>query len=502
MPRTRRSSPDQPGWTRRRAGKGFVYLDEHGERLCDEDCQRVKDLVIPPAWQDVWICRWPNGHLQAVGTDDAGRRQYLYHPDWRAKRDSEKFTRVLEFGRALSKARERVLTDLGTEGMTLVRASATAVRLLDLGYFRIGNDVYADENGSFGLTTLERRHVRRSGDRLVFEFTGKSGVEHEITIDDPPTVEALESMRRRRGGGDRLLAYKDGRRWAPLDSARVNDYVREATGLEATAKDFRTWHATVLAAAALARDRRARHQQGFAQAGRGGGDEGGLRLPREHPRAGEVVVRRPAGRRGLRGGRHDRRGDPAQLCEGRRASGRLRAGRAPPAEEDVTMRITVVEGDITRQDVDAVVNAANSRMRGGGGVDGAIHAAGGPAILADCVAALPARARAPGTPAGRPAGDLPARWVIHVVGPNRNAGQTDRSLLTSCYSRALQVADELGARSVAFPLVSAGVYGWPREDAIAAAIETLDSTPTLVEEARLVAFGRPTYDAIVAALES
>ena len=252
MPRTRRSSPDQPGWTRRRAGKGFVYFDELGARLCDEDCQRVKDLVIPPAWQEVWICRWPNGHLQAVGTDDAGRRQYLYHPDWRAKRDDEKFTRVLDFGRALSRARERVLTDLGTEGMTLVRASATAVRLLDLGYFRIGNDVYAEENGSFGLTTLERRHVRRSGDRLVFEFTGKSGVEHEITIDDPPTVEALESMRRRRGGGDRLLAFKDGRRWLPLDSTRVNDYVREATGIEATAKDFRTWHATVLAAAALA----------------------------------------------------------------------------------------------------------------------------------------------------------------------------------------------------------------------------------------------------------
>ena len=252
MPRTRRSSPDQPGWTRRRAGKGFVYLDENGERLCDEDCQRVKDLVIPPAWQDLWICRWPNGHLQAVGTDDAGRRQYLYHPDWRAKRDSEKFTRVLDFGKALSKARERVLTDLGTEGMTLVRASATAVRLLDLGYFRIGNDVYADQNGSFGLTTLERRHVRRTGDRLVFEFTGKSGIDHRIEIDDPPTIESLEAMRRRRGGGDRLLAFKDGRRWTPLDSARVNDYVREATGLEATAKDFRTWHATVLAAAALA----------------------------------------------------------------------------------------------------------------------------------------------------------------------------------------------------------------------------------------------------------
>ncbi|HEU4811194.1 MAG TPA: DNA topoisomerase IB [Nocardioides sp.] len=252
MPRTRRSSPDQPGWTRRRAGRGFVYLDEHGERLADEDAQRVRDLVIPPAWQDVWICPWPNGHLQAVGTDDAGRRQYLYHPDWRARRDSEKFDRVLHFGRALSRAREQVLTDLGTEGMTLPRASATAVRLLDLGYFRIGNDVYADQNGSFGLTTLERRHVRRHRNRLLFSFEGKSGIEHRIEIDDPGAIEALDVMRRRRGGGERLLAWKDGRRWQQLDSGRVNEYVRETTGLEATAKDFRTWHATVIAAAALA----------------------------------------------------------------------------------------------------------------------------------------------------------------------------------------------------------------------------------------------------------
>ena len=165
------------------------------------------------------------------------------------------------------------------------------------------------------------------------------------------------------------------------------------------------------------------------------------------------------------------------------------------------MRITVVEGDITRQEVDAVVNAANSRMRGGGGVDGAIHAVGGPTILADCVERFPRGLRT-GDAGWTTGGDLPARWVIHVVGPNRTRGQTDRSLLTSCYSRALQVADELGARSVAFPLVSAGVYGWPRDDAIAAAIETLGSTPTRVEEARLVAFGRPTYDAIVAALEA
>jgi DNA topoisomerase IB len=253
MPRLRRTSPDQPGWTRRRAGKGFVYLDEHGERLSDAEAQRARDLVIPPAWEDVWITPFENGHLQAVGTDDAGRRQYLYHPRWRERRDAQKFDRMLLFGKALSKARERVLLDLGLEGMPIERACAAAVRLLDLGYFRIGNDVYADENGSFGLTTLERRHVRRHQDQLIFAFVGKSGVEHEITIDDAVVIEAIEIMRRRRSGDDdRLLSYKNGRSWRSLLPDLVNDYVRASTGLESTAKDFRTWHATVLAAAALA----------------------------------------------------------------------------------------------------------------------------------------------------------------------------------------------------------------------------------------------------------
>jgi DNA topoisomerase-1 len=252
MPRLRRTAPDQPGWTRRRAGKGFTYLDQHGNRLAAEDVLRCKELVIPPAWEDVWITPYVNGHLQAVGTDDAGRRQYLYHPHWRASRDAAKFDRIIDFGKAMSKARERVLTDLGTEGMTQERACAVAVRLLDLGYFRIGNDVYTDTNGSFGLTTLLREHVTKRRGRLTFCFVGKSGVEHCIEIDDEPTIEALDVMRARRGGGDRLLAWKDGRRWRGLDSGQVNDYVREATGVEATAKDFRTWHATVIAAAALA----------------------------------------------------------------------------------------------------------------------------------------------------------------------------------------------------------------------------------------------------------
>jgi O-acetyl-ADP-ribose deacetylase (regulator of RNase III) len=162
------------------------------------------------------------------------------------------------------------------------------------------------------------------------------------------------------------------------------------------------------------------------------------------------------------------------------------------------MELTVVRGDITEQDVDAVVNAANRAMRGGGGVDGAIHRAGGPAVLQDCIARFP-HGLATGDAGWTTAGSLKARWVIHVVGPNYRAGERDRTLLTSCYSRALAVADELGARSVAFPLVSAGIYGWPFEDAVDAAVSTLRSAPTQVDEARMVAFGAEAYDALVAA---
>src|SRR6476620_1389915 len=252
MARLRTVSPNARGWTRRRAGKGFVYLDADGHRLPAEEVARIRSLAIPPAWKDVWICPYPSGHIQAVGTDDAGRRQYLYHPDWRVKRDQMKFDRVAEAARKLPRARREVLAHLGLEGMPLERASAAAVRLLDLGYFRIGSDAYTDTNGSCGLTTLERRHVRCRGQRLVFSFTGKSGIEHTVEIEDDVVRAALDLMRRRRGGGDRLLAYQNSRRWTPLDAPTVNVYLRELLGGDLTAKDFRTWHATVLAATALA----------------------------------------------------------------------------------------------------------------------------------------------------------------------------------------------------------------------------------------------------------
>ncbi|QGF22347.1 DNA topoisomerase IB [Raineyella fluvialis] len=253
MVRLRMVSPRSPGWSRRRAGKGFTYVDEHGDRLSPEQVERIRSLAIPPAWRDVWICPRPNGHLQAVGTDDAGRRQYLYHPVWREKKDREKFDRVLAAAETLPEARARVAEDIRRSGMPLLRADAVAFRLLDLGYFRIGNDAYADAHGSFGLTTLQRRHVHRHGDEMVFRFVGKSGIEHTVVIDDEDAIRALETMRRRRSPGDRLMAYRETTGWRDLDSAAVNSYLRDLFDGELTAKDFRTWHATVLAAAALAR---------------------------------------------------------------------------------------------------------------------------------------------------------------------------------------------------------------------------------------------------------
>ena len=252
MMRLRRADPRSPGLTRRRHGKGFSYRDADGRPVPPDDAERIRSLAIPPAWTDVWICPHPNGHLQAVGTDDAGRRQYLYHPEWRRRRDRSKFDRVAEAARHLPTARRRIERDLQADGLPMERAAACAARLLDVGYFRIGNDAYSDAHGSFGLTTLERRHVRRRGDVMVFRFTGKSGVEHTVEVDDPSAVAVLEKLRRRRDDSPRLLAFRDGDGWRDLTSAAVNGYLRDLFDGAITAKDFRTWHATVIAAAALA----------------------------------------------------------------------------------------------------------------------------------------------------------------------------------------------------------------------------------------------------------
>lgn len=251
MGRLRRVSPRMSGWSRKRSGRGFTYLDADGKKLSPHDVERVKSLVIPPAWNDVWICPIENGHIQAIGTDAAGRRQYLYHPDWRIKQDKLKFERILIAGRRMAKARAQMIADLAGTGMPLSRAAATAGRLLDLGYFRIGSDAYADTNGSFGLTTLERRHVRRNGTKLIFSFVGKSGIKHTVEIDDAPVIDSLSVMRRRRGS-QRLLGFQQDNKWSDLDATAVNAYLSALFAEELTAKDFRTWHATVLAAIALA----------------------------------------------------------------------------------------------------------------------------------------------------------------------------------------------------------------------------------------------------------
>ena len=253
MPRLRTVSPSQPGYTRRRTGKGFVYLDDC-ERLTDPDeIARIKALVIPPAWKDVWICKAPNGHIQAVGTDDAGRRQYLYHPVWRQQRDQAKHDRVLEVAARLPKARKRVAQDLALDGMPRERALAAAFRLLDLGFFRIGGEEYVDQNNSYGLATLCKKHVTLGrGHAVTFDYPAKSGKRRVQTLEDELVHGVIAALKRRRSGGAELFAYRDGREWVDVRSSDINDFVKELSGDEFSAKDFRTWAGTVLAAVALA----------------------------------------------------------------------------------------------------------------------------------------------------------------------------------------------------------------------------------------------------------
>jgi DNA topoisomerase IB len=253
VPRLKTVSPKDPGWTRRRAGRGFVYLDTAGHRLGPEDVQRCKLLVIPPAWEEVWICPIPNGHLQAVGTDDAGRRQYLYHEQWRIKRDKSKHDRVLIVAGRLPHARRTVTRHLKLDGMPYERALGAAFRLLDLGFFRIGGEAYAEANNSYGLATIQKEHVTVSGSEVAFDYVAKSGQEHYVALADDLVRAAVRDLLRRQGGGPELLAYSDGGQWRDVTSADINAYIKEVVGGEVSAKDFRTWHGTVIAAVALAR---------------------------------------------------------------------------------------------------------------------------------------------------------------------------------------------------------------------------------------------------------
>ena len=251
-PRLKRVDCSSPGFTRRRAGRGFVYLNGD-DRITDPAVlDRIRALAIPPAWNDVWICPWPQGHIQAVGTDAAGRKQYRYHDAWRSRRDQEKFDHMLDFARALPSMREVLVEHLASPDMSRERVLACATRLLDIGFFRIGTEGYAEQNQSYGLATIQKGHVRLSDETVTFDYVSKSGKRRIQAVVDPEVYSVVEALKRRRGGGPELLAYRSGRTWVDVRSADINAYVKEVTGDEFTAKDFRTWNATVLAAVSLA----------------------------------------------------------------------------------------------------------------------------------------------------------------------------------------------------------------------------------------------------------
>src|SRR6476620_10170886 len=244
--RLRRSTIDGPGVRRVRRGKGFGYVDADARA-------RVKALVIPPAWQDVWISPHPNGHIQAVGTDDAGRRQYLYHEKWHAARDREKHDRVLTLAKRLPEARKQVASELRAGGLGRRRVTAAALRMLDAGLFRTGGDEYEAEHGSHGVATLLRQHVSVSGEDITFEFPAKSGVLREAVMTDQLLARIVLSLKRSGYPGERLLAYRDTDGWHELRSSDLNVAFKELVGEEYTVKDLRTWAATVTAAVSLAR---------------------------------------------------------------------------------------------------------------------------------------------------------------------------------------------------------------------------------------------------------
>ena len=263
MARLKRVDCSGPGIARRKAGRGFTYVDECGNRVTEpEVLTRIKELVLPPAWTDVWICPYPMGHIQATGIDAAGRRQYRYHDEWRLRRDMEKFDHMLEFARCLPGLRSTICTDLTKRGLSRTRVLACATRLLDLGFFRIGTEGYAEQNQTYGLATMRKRHVELGGGDLVtFDYRAKSGKRRVQSIVDPDVAKVIRSLKHRTTGGHELLAYKVGDRWCDVKSADINAYVKQATGGDFSAKDFRTWNATVLAAVALAVSSEAAHSK-------------------------------------------------------------------------------------------------------------------------------------------------------------------------------------------------------------------------------------------------
>jgi DNA topoisomerase-1 len=259
MGRLRRVDCGSPGITRRRRGRGFEYLDESGERIEDEDVvERIRALAIPPGWKDVWICADPLGHIQATGLDNRGRKQYRYHDRWRERRDRRKFQEMVEFARSLPRLRKQVELDLRKRKLSRERVLAGAVRLLDRGFFRIGSEDYAEENETYGVATMRKRHVTVNGETVVFDYEAKGGKRRVQVIGDRAVSRLVETLRARRGGGRELLAYRDDGQWRDVRSADINTYIKRLVGEEHSAKDFRTWHATVLAAVVLAASARER----------------------------------------------------------------------------------------------------------------------------------------------------------------------------------------------------------------------------------------------------
>jgi DNA topoisomerase I len=252
--RLRRSDGGGPGIRRVRRGRGFSYVDDVGKPVTDrETLERVRGLVIPPAWRDVWVCPYSNGHIQAMGSDDAGRRQYLYHEAWRAARDEEKFDRLLELAVRLPTVRASIASDLRGSGLGCARVLAGALRILDRGVFRTGGEEYAEENDSRGVATLLREHVRLRAGELRFRFPAKGGIERVAVVRDNELARLVSALRRGRDDHDRLFVYRDDSGARHEITARdVNVRFKELAGEECTVKDLRTWTATVLAATEFA----------------------------------------------------------------------------------------------------------------------------------------------------------------------------------------------------------------------------------------------------------
>ncbi len=244
-------SDDRPGYTRKSKGDDFDWLETEGKVIRDEQrLLRIKRLAIPPAWTDVWICPAPNGHLQATGRDARRRKQYLYHERWREVRDENKYDRIISFGKALPKIRRRIARDLKLPGLPRNKVLATVVQLLESTFIRIGNEEYARENKSFGLTTMKDRHVEVKGAKLRFRFRGKSGREHEIDVTDRRTAKIISKLQDL-PGQDLFQYVDDDGETRNITSQDVNEYLRAITGEDFSAKDFRTWAGTVLTAIGL-----------------------------------------------------------------------------------------------------------------------------------------------------------------------------------------------------------------------------------------------------------